>query len=188
MIESLLRNVKRRYRLPPLPPLADAATAQCGHAATALAIAIEHARRALAEGRQPEPEATALFVNALDALIREAMDSEAGDAAIQAMVLRHHDPVLREYASLSAQARADRRRVLHLVNSVAHPAKLERSSSAQIELPTQVHALATEEAWVALADTLRSAQDGGVLPEPLARVVESPALRRLLRLDALSGL
>lgn len=206
-LDDVLRAVKRRYRLPPLPPVpslpsgpsplsdpqlasehSQAATMTAGnnHLATTLAVAIEHARRAVAEGRLPEPEWQTIFVNALEKMIREAMHPESGDPAIQAMVLRYHDPVIREYASLAAHAHADRRRVQRLVNAAAHPAKLKQHPAHRAAFLASLHTFAESENWAALADALGQPPDDASLPKRLTTLSDSPFLHRLQRLDALS--
>src|SRR5690606_34175264 len=118
----------------------------------------------------------------------EAMQPEAGDPAIQALVLQHHEPSVREYASLTAQAHGDRRRIQKLIDSVAHPEKLRHTSSPDSAFLTRVHRLAETGAWAELNDTLHRAQGQGRLPAPLLRLLDSPSLHHLVRRAALCAL
>lgn len=185
---SFLRAVPRRYRLPRLPSLTEAMASRHEHPATTLAYAIEHARRARLHGAEPEPAARHVFLSSLAALIHDAMQVENGDPAIRAMVLRYHDAVVREYASLAAHASADRRRVQRLVNAAAHPGKLRNLSSQQAEFLTGLHALADAESWEGLALGLRQVPPNVTLPKRLAALPQSAPLERLQRLDALAQL
>jgi len=215
-LAGILSKVARRYPPPQLPalPLSEPP-------ATVLAAVIEQARRALAEGRRPSTSMKQRFLDALAALIRAAMQPENGDPAIQAMVLRHHDAVVREYASLHAHAHSDRRRVRTLVNAIAHPARLRRErqtaastgTGAEPEAGTGILAAlydhARAEAWEALASAGRAmlvdaappalggasnqgatgaeAAPSSPLNNRLAHLLNSTALRRLRRLDALAA-
>src|SRR5690606_29330245 len=96
--------------------------------------------------------------------------------------------LVREYASLTAQAHGDRRRVQKLIDSVAHPAKLRHTSSPDSAFLTRVHRLAETGAWAELKDTLHRAQGQDRLPEPLLRLLDSPSLHHLVRRAALCAL
>ncbi|WP_067273395.1 hypothetical protein [Mitsuaria sp. 7] len=71
LLDDVLRQTVRRYRSPALPATLE--NARAVGAATALAVAIEHARRALAAGDTPADEVKTLFLDALAQLIDEAM-------------------------------------------------------------------------------------------------------------------
>lgn len=191
LLDQILRSVPRRYRLPPLPDVASPES--IANTATALAIAIEQARIALAGGKKPDPLAKRHFVDALARLIDAAMRTESGDPVFQAMVLRHEVATVREYASLSAHADGDRRQVHAAVNAIAHPAKLQRlAPGPQRDALTQLHNLASTAAWSALAEAIHGhalvpeAKCHPQLQQGLQRLLDSPALKRLERLHALS--
>ena len=126
LLDEILHTVERRYRLPPLDSTLSPADA--ANPAATLAIVIEEARRMRSDGRTPDAALRQRFIDALARMIRDAMDTHAGDPAFQAAVLRHDAPSVREYASLSAHAEQDRRALHSAVNAIAHPAKLERSA------------------------------------------------------------
>jgi hypothetical protein len=160
----------------------------------ALAIAIEQARVSVARGAAPDALVKQLFIEALARLISEAMRAECGDPALQAMVLRHRAPRVREYASLAAHADRDRRLIRVAVDAIAHPAKQERSPPGlQRQALARLHASASSAAWSELADTARrlllmTEVSGDPALEPrLRRLVDSPALGRLERLAALGS-
>lgn len=190
LLDETLRVVVRRYRLPEMaaisPEMPEA------NPATALAIAIEQAREAVAQGEMPDAALKHVFIEALSRVIHDAMRADSGDPAFEAMVLRHRVAKVRDYASLSAHADQDRRVIRAAVNAIAHPARQQRApKSGQRQSLSQLHAAACSASWSALADTARRLL---VMPEVaddvpfgrgLARLLESPALERLQRLDAL---
>ncbi|WP_175168620.1 3-deoxy-D-arabino-heptulosonate 7-phosphate synthase [Achromobacter kerstersii] len=192
LLDETLRIVARRYRVPPTPAVTP--DAQNGHSATALALAIDQARQALAHGDTPRPEIERAFIDALAQLIRGAMREGQGDPAIQAMELRHRVATVREYASLSAGADADRREILAAANAIAHPAKLARMPRGlQADALADVQAAASSGSWTVLADAVQQLRD---MPETMgddplargcARLLDSAALTRLQRLDALAA-
>lgn len=195
LLDETLRIVTRRYQVPATPN-GDSGPAS-RHCATRLAIAIDRARQALASGDTPSDSIQQDFVDALAQLIHEAMRPDHGDPAIQAMVLRHQAPQVREYASLSADAEADRRDVVAAVNAIAHPAKLERMQPGPLrEALTQLQAAATAASWQALSqaaarlaampDADNDAARSISLSRSLTRLREGAALDRLKRLDDLA--
>ena len=121
LLDLTLRAIPRRYRVGPLP--AARSGLEVSDPATALAIAIEQARVALSADAAPSSACERLFLDALSQLIRDALRESGGDTAFQAMVLRHQSPLVREHASLSAHAQADRRAVRTAVDAFAHPGK-----------------------------------------------------------------
>src|SRR5690554_379224 len=191
LLDQILRSVPRRYRLPPLPDVAS--SEYIPNTATGLAIAIEQARIALAGGKRPDPLVKRHFVGALARMIDAAMRTDSGDPAFQAMVLRHQAATVREYASLSAHADTDRRQVHAAVNAIAHPAKLQQlAPGPQRDALTQVHNLASTAAWSALSEAIQrhalmpETEHDPLLQQGLRRLLGSPALERLQRLQALS--
>lgn len=168
----LSRIATRRHRVPELPR--NAADARRADPWTALAFAIERARIAVEHGGTTSPDEHALFTDTLLRLIRDAMHPDRGDASFQAMVLRHHAPRVREYASLSAGADADRRRIKSIVNALAHPAKLARQSPGPArDSLILLHQAATRMDWPAL--------------RAFPALHDDASLARLIRLDELSS-
>ena len=194
LLADTLRRVARRYRLPASPDmLAAAASPQPTDPATTLAITIEQTRATMARGMAAGPDQHYRFTHALADLIHEALLPIGGDAAFQAILLRHHAPQVQEYASLSAQIDQDRRSIHAIVNAIAHPAKLQRrQADAQRDQLARLHALKDAADWAALADTTRQLVDSAVLDDMrvaqgLARLLASAELDRLQRLAALGS-
>lgn len=191
LLDEVLRRVVRRYRLPAACEAGK--QEQAAGPSEVLATAIEEARTALERGVVPEAALEDRFLEALAQMIREAMHAERGDPAFQAMVLRHRVPRVREYASLSAHADRDRRRVRAAVDAVAHPAKLQRSSMGpQRDALAQLHALASSGCWPELAETGKRLLFLPEISEPsIARALENllrgQALERLQRLAVLAS-
>ncbi|MCP3712980.1 3-deoxy-D-arabino-heptulosonate 7-phosphate synthase [Paraburkholderia sp. CNPSo 3274] len=197
LLEKILRDVPRRYRLPQ-EPAASALPLRHANAPTALARVIEQAREARAHGGAPDATLKPCFIDALAAMITEAMYADSGDRAFQAMVLRHRAAQVREFASLSAQADQDRRQIHAAVNAIAHPAKQQRALEAwQREALARLHSSASlahnEAHYAGLHETARHLL---VLPElakgsdfepALADLRDSPALARLCRLESLAS-
>ncbi|TSH96325.1 3-deoxy-D-arabino-heptulosonate 7-phosphate synthase [Verticiella sediminum] len=190
LLVSLLRDVPRRYRVPATP--AEAASPDATRPAAALAIAIEQARIAARAGDPPDAEREQRFLAALARLIQDALHPGRGDPVFQAMVLRHRIPVVREFASLSAQAASDRRAIRQAVNAIAHPARQERTPPGPLrDTLAQVQALASAAAWPALKDALqalaRRPEVAGQTPlaRGVARALDAAALTRLTRLAVL---
>lgn len=162
--------------------------------ALALAVTIEAGREALTRGEVPENALKYRFIEALAGMINEAMLVDSGDSAYKAMVLRHRAARVREYASLSAHVGRDSRTVRSLVNAFAHPAKLRCISQAgQREALAALHALASSESWSELSDAIRRSrympdvEGDPALAGGVSRLLDSPALARLLRLDILAS-
>ncbi|BDB26715.1 3-deoxy-D-arabino-heptulosonate 7-phosphate synthase [Cupriavidus sp. P-10] len=189
LLNATLRAVARRYRLP--ASAAELSGQQAASPATTLALAIEHSRAAMASGETPAAALKDRFIDALAHLIREALRTDAGDPVFQAMVMRHRATHVREYASLSAGADPDRRQVYMAVNAIAHPGRQQRlAPGPQREALARLHASTSASSWSALHDTVRGLLD---MPEiaseapGLARLLDSPALKRLQRLEALEA-
>jgi hypothetical protein len=192
LLDRTLRAAARRYRLPRIghAPAGALQTAP----ATALAMAIEQAREAAARGVAPDPAVKRLFTEALAHMIRAAVREKSGDPVFQAMVLRHRLVQVREYASLSAHARRDGRLVRAAVNAIAHPGKRRRiPPGPRQEFLTDLHSHASSGSWPALDQTaqrlLAMPQTSGDAPFQLAlmRLLDSPALKNLLRLEVLAA-
>ncbi|RTZ43451.1 3-deoxy-D-arabino-heptulosonate 7-phosphate synthase [Candidimonas sp. SYP-B2681] len=191
-LDKVLSVVARRYRLPEIA--AEFSQTQNAGSATTLAIAIEQARRATVRGEVPDAKLKRHFIDALAQMIHEAMRAEVGDPAFQAMVLRHRAAHVREYASLSQRADQDRRSVHAAVNAFAHPGKQQRIPlGRQRDALAQLHTCASRASWSELFDT---AQRLSLMPEiknesafllDLTRLLDSPALERLRRLDVLGS-
>lgn len=176
---AALRVAPRRYRLPQLP--VDAAAAQAAGTETALAFAIEAARRAQQQGAQAPAGVHELFTRNLATLIGKALAPAGGDPAFQALVLRSQHAQVGEHVRLAAQLAADRRAVRAAVNAVAHPHKLRDLADAPLrEALSQLHALAAAGAWSALAQAIER------LPLAQAFALQAqPALQRLILGSAL---
>lgn len=180
-LEEVLRRVVRRYRL----SQADGAGMQAGPSEMT-ALAIEQARAALARGVAPDDTVRDRFLDALARMIREAMHTQHGDPAFQAMVLRHRMPMVREFASLSAHADPDRRQVRTAVAAVAHPGKVQRSPPGPLrDALAQMYALASSESWPQLADSVSRIQS---MPESAVDASLAQGLERLARAEALERL
>lgn len=167
--------------MPPLPAAAEAAWAAGPD--VAMALAIESVRAATAT-----PPMRDVFMQALAALIRQALSPDQGDPAFQALVLQAHDAHVDEYVRLSAQINADGKALRGLVNGFAHPARLAEQAPRRAELAT-LHQLACEEAWPALSaqahHLIAITADDAALQAALHRLAAAPALQRLLRANAL---
>lgn len=194
LLDLTLRAIPRRYRVGPMP--AARSGLEVSDPATALAIAIEQARVALSADAEPSSACERLFLDSLSQLIRDALRESGGDSAFQAMVLRHQSPLVREYASLSAHAQADRRAVRTAVDAFAHPGKRRGMPAGPLaDALASLHAAAAAEDWGALtqgAERLLAAQpsDAATSPAisaPLERLLNDPALARLRRMKTLSA-
>lgn len=186
LLDTILRSVARRYRLPAIPELTPASTPT---PALVLAVTIEQARFTRARGETPDSGLARQFLEALAQMIRDAMRPEQGDAVFQAMVLRHRFSRVREYASLAAHAAQDRRRVRAAVGAIAHPAKLQRvKPGPRRELLAKLYAAADSGAWPLLRDTARRLALMGERASgaSVASLMENPALANLLRLEVLT--
>ena len=191
LLDEVLRTVDRRFRLPPL--VRAASLTDAANPATVIAVVLEEARRMHADGRAPDPALQHRFVSALARMIGDAMNPHAGDPAFQAAVLRHRAAAVREYASLAAHAEQDRRTLRSAINTIAHPARLERQAQAwQREPLARLHAAAAGASWNEVDAALRHllAQSematDRAFEQDIVKLEDSPALARLQRLDALS--
>ncbi|QEI06394.1 3-deoxy-D-arabino-heptulosonate 7-phosphate synthase [Pigmentiphaga aceris] len=189
LLADTLRKVARRYQLPATLSFPDTTASQ--DPATTLAITIEQTRIAITRGTAPDPRLKQQFLSAFANLIREAAHPVSGDASFQAMLLRYQTAHVQDYASLSAQNDQDRRAIYAIVNSVAHPAKLQRQPpSAQRNALTELHTALESTSWSTLASAAHQliedeAQPDTPLVQSLTRLVASPELRRLERLAGL---
>ncbi|TWG88571.1 hypothetical protein L602_001100000030 [Cupriavidus gilardii J11] len=192
LLADILRTVPRRYRLPAFP--AEPSAMQQADAATRVAVAIEQAREAFARGEPPGEAPKRLFVQALAQLIGEAMRPDGGDAALQAMVLRHRAAPVSEYAALGEHAGQDRRAVHGVVDAIGH--RVGQHGMPPGTDPERLRGLlacASSSSWSALYDTARDllampqiAGASSIGPD-LARLLDSPALERLRRMERLSS-
>lgn len=190
LLDRTLRLVTRRYRLPAIGP--NSAQDPTTSPATSLATAIEQGRMALEHGETSGPEPKRLFLDALARMIRDAMRANSGDPLVQALVLHHRAPSVREYAALSARANQDRRQVLATVNAIAHPGKPQRSpQGTQRQELARLHAKASSSSWSELHDSARHLLEmpevagDASMDRALKQLLANPGLGRLQRLDAL---
>src|SRR5690606_1800652 len=157
-----------------------------------LAFAMESARMCIEVGDTPPEAFKALFIDGLKSLIREALDPHRGDPAFQAMLLQHVSPQVREYASLLALTNQDQRRVRSLVDAVAHPEKLRRSSAGPLaDALAGLQRCTSEGSWQAVHQQASELLDDPALDSwpivfaTLRQLTSDPALTRLMRLDSL---
>jgi len=175
--------------MPPLPGHAEAAVAS--GADVALAFAIAAARLAKEQHLPPPPHSQETFTWALAQLIRQALATDGGDPAFQAIVLQAREAVVHEHVQLRRRRAADQRAVRTATNAIAHPGKLRRMSTGTArEALVRLHALAAAGSWEALTQVVESAltQDLSEQPElraPLEALLANPALTRLQRGDEL---
>jgi hypothetical protein len=189
---NAVRAAPRRYRMPPLPPDADAA-ASIGVEA-ALAFALEAVRAAHERGSTAPARIKDLFTHALAGLIRRALAPEGGDPAFQAIVLQAQSADVREHVRLAAQVASDRRAVRAATDAIAHPGKLRDLPAGQMrDALARLHRLAADSAWTELAaateqplvqDIAPGQQGPSLLLEGLR---SNPALQRLAHGSALGG-
>ncbi|NML32292.1 3-deoxy-D-arabino-heptulosonate 7-phosphate synthase [Paraburkholderia antibiotica] len=192
LLAALLDGVARRYRLPALAGSSE--STQPASPATMLALAIEQACEAKSRGEAPDAANAQHFTDALAQVIREALRHKAGDPAFQALLMRHRSDVVREYASLSAQASHDRRQIHATVNTIAHPAKQERlGAGPQRDALARLHASAFADAWAQLDTAVQACLDttaithDATLRRGLAQLRDSAELQRLQRLHTLAS-
>lgn len=189
LLEEILRGTPRRHRLPAPPSALDGEAAESP--ATRLALAIERIRVALAHGETPHAQKP-VFIDALAALISDAMRRQNGDPVFQAMALRHRAASVRDYATLAAGRKSDVRTLRGHVNAIAHPARLMPLAPGGLrDALAQLHAQAEAAAWAEVADTTqRMLATAGAVPASdvknrLTALISSPALPRLMRLQHL---
>jgi hypothetical protein len=190
LLLTTLRNAPRRYRMPPLPADAEAATASGTDAA--LAFAIEAARISSEERGMPPPlEVRLLFTQALARLIQKALVPEGGDPAFQALVMQAQDAAVNEHAQLWRQREADQRAVRGAINAIAHPGKLRRMPEGEVrDALAQLHDLAAGNLWEELAPAIANLLDRKLLElksfQPALRaILSNPSLDRLARSNEL---
>src|SRR5690606_15523868 len=95
-------------------------------------------------------------------------------------------------ASLDSHAQRDRRNVRSAVNTLAHPAKLQRMQpGTRRDMLAQLHAFVSAADWQGALDTalrLRELPDStAALARGLAPLLDDEALERLRRLETLSA-
>ncbi|MDH6592624.1 hypothetical protein M2165_002513 [Variovorax sp. TBS-050B] len=179
LLLAALEAAPRRFRMPALPADAAAAAA-AGDAATALAFAIDAARRADETHAPPPADAQVLFTQALARLIEEALAPDAGDPAFQAALMLAEDAAVAEHVRLAAQRAADLRAVRAAVDAIAHPGKLRPvPAGASRDALAQLHALSLAGEWAQLAQAIARQQPA------LGKLAWDAALQRLVRGDAL---
>src|SRR5690554_6872793 len=124
LLDKILRATPRRYRVPALP--AVGVPTHSRNLSAVLAQLIEQARQSMTRGDEPGAALKHRFVQTLAQMIRDAMRTDSGDPAFQAMVLCHRDALVREYRLLSEQAAQDRRAIRGIIDAIAHPGKQQQ--------------------------------------------------------------
>ena len=134
------------------------------------------------------------FIDALAALIDEALRPDAGDPVFQGALQEYRHPVVREYLELRRQETADQRQLRTAINTVAHPAKPPRlAPGAGRESLARLHAEVSSGSWQQAAQTaqallnLPQVHTDADLASALRALLDAPALARLQRLDALAS-
>ncbi|HZY18740.1 MAG TPA: hypothetical protein VFE82_09670 [Ramlibacter sp.] len=190
LLRTALAATPRRHRLPPLAGVGAGPLA--AEADWALAQALEAARLALLAGSAPAEGTREQFLAALAALVRAGVAGPQPDAALQAAVLRAHDPDVAEHARLAARAVADRRELRATIDAVAHPARLPQPGHGPTaDTARELHGLARSGDWPGLraaAQRLRSqppSPDAAALVGLGERLLAAPGLHRLERGAAL---
>lgn len=188
LLLAALRDAPRRYRLPPLPDGIEAASASDPE--TALAFAVEGARKARHDRAPPPAGLRDLFTRSLATLIRASLAADGGDPSFQALALRTRDADVGEYVRLARQAPVDRRAVRAATDAFAHPGKLRAMAAGPLrDALGRVHELAAAGEWAVLAGELRQLamdpREGDQLQAASGVLLASPALARLHRLDEL---
>lgn len=191
LLNKVLCTVHRRYRLSALPngPVHQ----QTSNPSIMLAHVIERARQVVVGGGTPDAKLKRSFVRSLAQVIDGAMRADTGDPAIQAMVLQHHEVLVREYVSLLARANQDQRTVLGRVNAIAHPGKQQPALPRwQRDAMADLYAASS----VSSSDLVDTARRIRALPQTncasafmdgVLLVLNSPELERLQRLEALAS-
>ncbi|WP_235505068.1 hypothetical protein [Variovorax sp. Root318D1] len=157
----------------------------------ALAFAIAGACLAKERRLPPSAQSQEMFTCALAQLIRQALATDGGDPAFQAIVLQAQETAVHEHVQLRRARAADQRAVRTATNSIAHPGKLRRMPAGAVrEALARLHALAAAGSWAALAQAVERALAQGLteqpeLRAPLEAMRSSPALTRLQRGDEL---
>lgn len=187
LLTQVLQRVARRYRVP--QTLHASTSWQLSGPATALAALIEQARMAATRHEVPDRQLETQFAEALARLIDEAMGDEPGDAAYQALVMRHMSDPVREYASLLARARQDRRSIRIAIDAVAHPARQVRMAPSPMrDTLAALHATASYGALADQAERIRDVPEAAEIPGLIAgldRLLQDRAIVRLQRLEVL---
>ncbi|MCP2518113.1 3-deoxy-D-arabino-heptulosonate 7-phosphate synthase [Achromobacter mucicolens] len=194
LIEQTLRAVARRYHVAAMS--APTRGLEDSDPAAALAAAIEAGRTALTSGAEPRREHQHLFVIALSRLIRDALRDPGGDPVFQAMVLRQQSSQVREHASLSAHAGADRRAVRTAVAAFAHAGKRRRMPAGPLaDALADLDGACAAGDWRVLTQGVQAlhcalASDeeaDAALAGQLEALLRDPALARLRRQDDLAS-
>lgn len=189
IVLAALRAAPRRYRMAPLP--IDANAAKSSGVESALAFGIEAVRLAKEKAWPPSREAQDVFTGALGHMVHEALASNHGDAAFQALVLRTQDLEVDEYARLSGQAASDLRSVRKAANAISHPGKLRHMASEELRHRlSRLHDLATAGSWMefrrAIGQLLaQEASEDEHVRDSLEHLLSNASLQRLERGSAL---
>ena len=158
-----------------------------------LARAIEPLQAADASAQAPDGAVRDAFIDALAALIDEALRPDAGDPVFQGALQEYRHPVVGEYLELRRQETADQRQLRTAINTVAHPAKPPRLAPGAGRESLALHAEVSSGSWQQAAQTaqallnLPQVHTDADLASTLRALLDAPALARLQRLDALAS-
>ena len=193
-LAAILRAIPRRYRSTARPAPGAVAQPDPDSPIARLARAIEPLQAADASAQAPDGAVRDAFIDALAALIDEALRPDAGDPVFQGALQEYRHPVVREYLELRHQEAADQRQLRAAINTVAHPAKPPRlAPGAGRESLARLHAEVSSGSWQQAAQTaqallnLPQVHTDADLASALRALLDAPALARLQRLDALAS-
>ena len=193
-LAAILRAIPRRYRSTARPAPGAVAQPDPDSPIARLARAIEPLQAADASAQAPDGAVRHAFIDALAALIDEALRPDAGDPVFQGALQEYRHPVVREYLELRRQETADQRQLRTAINTVAHPAKPPRlAPGAGRESLARLHAEVSSGSWQQAAQTaqallnLPQVHTDADLASALRALLDAPALARLQRLDALAS-
>lgn len=195
LLDRVLRATLRRYCVPGPPEVGVAMHSR--NLSTMLAQAIEQARQSMTRGNEPDAALKHRFVQTLAQMIRDAMRTESGDPAYQAMVLCHQNALVREYVSLSGQIAQDRRAIRRIVDAIAHPGKQQQGLPGwQRDAMVQLYAATSPSftSWSQLSDiagqllALPQCASEPAFQQGVMRILNSPEFERMQRLEVLSAM
>ena len=192
-LAAILRAIPRRYRSTARPAPGAVAQPDPDSPIARLARAIEPLQAADASAQAPDGAVRHAFIDALAALIDEALRPDAGDPVFQGALQEYRHPVVREYLELRHQEAADQRQLRAAINTVAHPAAAAPGARRGTRISARLHAEVSSGSWQQAAQTaqallnLPQVHTDADLASALRALLDAPALARLQRLDALAS-